>query len=172
MIKYKRALIKLYCLEYDIYVDILDIVIKKICSYVEGTPSILEAGGMLIGYKIKNNNTVVIEDITEPDKNDVRQRFFFIRKSLHHMDTVLKKNENKSFCIGNWHTHPFSNDPLPSTTDINTWRYELKHCKSTFGYQVFIISGQTGFKAWIGEEKQETLYELYECVLIDGLYVK
>ena len=82
---------------------------------------------------------------------------------------IHKSSLNNSFCIGNWHTHPVSN-PTPSLIDLSTWKKELSECKSSFGFQVYIICGIDGFKIWIGEEDTANIVECFECEKSEGIY--
>lgn len=172
MIPYSDSLVKVYSSYFGVYVDIKDVVISKMFSYITDHSEELEAGGVLIGYKVKDSNSIVIEDVTEPDTQDERSRFYFVRKSVQHLNTVIKKKKLKSFCIGNWHTHPFSMNPNPSSVDNNTWNKELIECKSGHGFQIFIICGREGFRVWIGKENDLVIQECQECAMIDGLYVE
>ena len=171
MIDYRNALVKFYSYEYELYVDLLDSVIQKMKGYINDESN-LESGGILTGYKIKDTSCIVIDDLSVPSHDDLRSRFSFIRKSKIHIRKILLKKQDQSFCIGNWHTHPFTTNPIPSQTDITTWSEELFECKSSFGYQIFIICGTKGFRAWIGKENQNKIYELAECEKIDELYVR
>lgn len=169
MIDYRNSLVKFYCSEYDLYIDILDNVIQKMKYHIENESN-LEAGGFLTGYKVKDKNCIVIDDLSIPEKDDFRSKFSFIRKSKMHIKKMLRIKEKQSFCIGNWHTHPFASIPHPSTIDINTWKSELHECRSSFGYQIFIICANKGFKIWIGKENQNDFYQLFECEQENGIY--
>lgn len=162
MIDYRNALVKFYCPQYDLYVDILDSVIQKMKEYVEYENN-QESGGILTGYKVKDINCIVIDDLSVPGCEDVCSKFSFIRKSKKHIRKIILRKDKQSYCIGNWHTHPFTNNPNPSLIDISTWSQELNECRSSFGYQLFIICGIRGFKIWIGKEEYSSIYEIAEC---------
>ena len=170
VLKETCRLIKLYESNFDIYLDILDSVIEKISKYVTDFESQYEAGGVLLGYKIKGENIIVIDDLSEPQTEDKRYKYYFIRMALEHMQIIANKKSAKSFCLGNWHTHPFTNIPNPSVVDKKTWVSELKVCKSTTGFQIFIICAKDEFRVWIGKENTAKIYEMKECELLNELY--
>lgn len=169
LLKKTSRLIKLYDPNYDIYVDVLDSVIEKISEYVTDKESKYEAGGVLLGYKIKGKNAIVVEDLSEPQTEDKRYKCHFTRLAKEHVQIIEKKRNDKSFYLGNWHTHPFTNIPTPSNIDKKTWASELIECKSTTGFQIFIICGIKQFKVWIGKENTTDIYEMKECKLLNEL---
>ena len=61
-------------------------------------------------------------------------------------------------------------NPTPSLIDLSTWKKELSECKSSFGFQVYIICGIDGFKIWIGEEDTANIVECFECEKSEGIY--
>lgn len=170
LLKETSRLIKLYDSNYDIYLDILDSVIEKFSKYVTDLDSQCEAGGVLLGYKIKGKNVIVIDDLTEPQSEDKRYKYYFIRTAFEHIKIINKKRGEKSFYLGNWHTHPFTKIPILSIVDKNTWVSELNECKSTTGFQIFIICAADEFKVWIGKENTTGIYEMKECELLNELY--
>lgn len=169
MAAYDFRLIKFFSEEYNIYVDIVDDVILKMKSYINNDLN-YESGGVLLGYKMRHGNSIIIEDLSEPHKDDYQSKFIFVRKSIAHLRKIRLGKDKRSFCIGNWHTHPFASIPTPSIIDLNTWKKEVKTCKSGFGFQIYIICGYDEFRVWIGNEKTNEIVELNECKRVDGLY--
>lgn len=129
-------------------IDILDnvgLVLKKNIQAI----GFSEAGGVLIGYTHKTFGSVVIEEITEPQKDDKRTLLGFLRKSNHHLKAVKVAKRRNSGYMGNWHTHP-SDYPIPSQTDISSWKDSLYQESSSCDYLFFIIVGRKGYRIWAG----------------------
>lgn len=171
VIEYRNELIKLKSNKYKVYINISDNVIMSMKTFLQDDPFSNESGGVLIGYKVKGKKEIVINDLSLPDKNDESSIIRFIRKSISHIVKIKESSKIKSFCVGNWHTHPIE-IPNPSLIDLNTWKEELFECNSSFGFQIFIICGLNGFKVWIGEEKTANITECLECKKIEGIYLK
>lgn len=169
VIEYRNELIKLQSNSYKIVIDISDKVISNMKLFLQNKPFINESGGVLLGYKVKKQDVIIIDDLSLPDKKDESSVVKFIRKSISHILKIKKASLDNSFCIGNWHTHPVSN-PYPSLTDLSTWKEELFKCKSSFGFQVYIICGIDGFRVWLGEEKTANIVECFECEKSKGIY--
>lgn len=170
VIEYRNELIKVQSKRYKTVINISDKVISNLSMYVQNRSFINESGGVLLGYKVKEHNVIIIDDLSLPDKEDESSMIKFIRKSISHILKINKSSLNNSFCIGNWHTHPVSN-PTPSLIDLSTWKKELSECKSSFGFQVYIICGIDGFKVWLGEENTENIAECFECEKSEGIYI-
>lgn len=169
--KFENRLVKFKSTKNGYVVDILDNVITEINSYTQLNHEDNESGGVLLGYKLKDRNYIVVDGISHPNSGDVQDRLLFIRKSKSHMYKIFKAMEKNSFCIGNWHTHPFDT-PNPSVTDMETWMKELKNCKSSCGYQFYIIAANNGFKVWMGNEKTKEISQLVECGSSNGVYME
>lgn len=168
--EYRNELFKFVSSEFGLLLNVSDRVISSMEKYVQKNTSIPESGGVLLGYRILGKNEIMIDDISLPDKYDERSLIKFIRKSVSHIIKINSSNEKKSFCIGNWHTHPCCN-PVPSSIDLKTWKEELMKCSSTFGFQVFIICAIDGFDIWVGKEKTGKIVKCIECKKKDGIYI-
>ena len=170
MVEYSNELVKMKSNRYKMVINISDKVITNMQLYLQNKPLIKEAGGVLIGYKVRGFDEIIVEDLSLPDEDDGRSVIEFVRKSILHILKVKRASLSKSFCIGNWHTHPCA-IPIPSSTDLSTWKEELIECKSSFGFQIYIICGIDGFKVWIGEEGTANIVECFECEKKDGIYI-
>lgn len=170
VIEYRNELIKMHSNKYKMVINISDNVISNLKLYLQNKPFINESGGVLIGYKVRGYNEIIIEDISLTDEKDESSIIKFVRKSISHILKIKKASLNNSFCIGNWHTHPVA-IPCPSPIDLSTWKEELSECKSSFGFQVYIICGIDGFKVWLGEEKAANIVECFECEKNEGIYI-
>ena len=54
--------------------------LSKISEYIQVEKNMREAGGVLLGRYIIDSKDIVVDDVTTPMKNDVRQRCLFIKK--------------------------------------------------------------------------------------------
>ena len=61
-------------------------ILEHIYKYRQVTESDLEAGGIVIGREIIENNNLIIEYITEPYSNDRRDKFRFKRIDKRHVE--------------------------------------------------------------------------------------
>ncbi len=114
----------------------------------------LESGGLILGRKITNKNTIVIDKFTFPQKNDRRAKYRFYRSPDHltiAQDYWLEANE-VGLILGTWHTHP-EKDPLPSAIDINDWEKVVKTNKNQPNFFLFIIVGQDKLNIWLTTKK-------------------
>lgn len=72
--------------------------------------------------------------------------------------------------MGVWHTHP-QQIPVPSDIDWADWKDSLKEEKSGCEYIFFVIIGIKEWRVWIGDIKNGTICEIFECDKDkDGLY--
>ncbi|CAK3436491.1 MULTISPECIES: Mov34/MPN/PAD-1 family protein [Vibrio] len=102
-----------------------------------------EAGGILIGeYRGDNINVLAA---TKPARGDIRSRFRFFRRSVHHQSMAshmwLNSNKTQTF-VGDWHSHP-EDHPTPSSIDINDWKRKLPNRK-----MIVVIQGRVS--CWYG----------------------
>lgn len=81
-----------------------------------------EAGGVLLGRHLLDSMDVVVDEVTTPQRSDVRSRFGFFRSTKHEQIARERWVEQKSTLayLGLWHTHPES-DPSPSGVDRQDW---------------------------------------------------
>ena len=104
---------------------IMPSVVHRLLDYRQLDGSSNEAAGVLIGER--RGSHMVIYDITEPGKGDIRSRFFVDRRGPHHqaaVDDAFARSSGKLQYLGEWHTHP-EDQPSPSSTDLGTWRRHL-----------------------------------------------
>ena len=73
--------------------------------------------------------------------------------------------------MGVWHTHP-QDVPYPSPIDLNDWQEILKNDKTASDYAFFIILGRKEFKIWAGDFETQSINEIYESKIENGVYVK
>lgn len=124
---------------------------NTLLSYRQISDSSPESAGVLIGER--RDVHIVITDLSEPSRWDIRSRFMVDRVSKHHqkaVDDALKKSNGEWHYLGEWHTHP-ENVPKPSMTDYGSWHKNLKLDQPL----VLIIVGRTHF--WVGKKIQDNI---------------
>ena len=84
-----------------------------------------EAAGVLIGER--RGSHLVVHQISEPGKGDIRRRYFVDRRGPHHqvaIDEAFVSSSGRLQYLGEWHSHP-EDAPSPSATDLATWQRHL-----------------------------------------------
>lgn len=120
-------------------------------SYRQVSDSSPESAGVLIGEC--RGVHIVLKDLSEPSKFDIRSRFMVDRISKHHQRTVdeaFKKSNGELHYLGEWHTHP-EDVPNPSITDYTSWHKNLKSDLPL----ILIIVGRTHF--WVGKKIKDNI---------------
>ncbi len=120
-------------------------------SYRQISDSSLESAGVLIGER--RGAHIVLKDLSEPSRWDIRSRFMVDRVSLHHqkaVDDAFKKSDGEWQYLGEWHTHP-EDVPKPSMMDCTSWHKSLKSELPL----ILIIVGRTHF--WVGRKIKDNI---------------
>ncbi|WP_349409336.1 Mov34/MPN/PAD-1 family protein [Pseudalkalibacillus sp. SCS-8] len=120
-----------------------------------------EAGGILIGRILLENENFIIDDTSEPMPTDTRKRYRFIRTPEGHQEyfnNIWQKAEGRCFYLGEWHTHP-ERIPTPSSIDKKDW---MRILKLDFESDIlfFLIVGTKEIKVWYGQKKNKRIVEL------------
>ncbi|GAM14275.1 Mov34/MPN/PAD-1 family protein [Mesobacillus selenatarsenatis] len=126
--------------------------IQKMLGYQQSNENDCEAGGILIGRILIENNHFIIDEVSEPYPTDTRKRHRFIRSQKGHQEyfnALWEEYEGRCFYLGEWHTHP-EKVPLPSTVDRRGWRENLSLLYETDSL-FFIIVGTEKIKVWYGK---------------------
>lgn len=152
-------------------VDILPEVFKEISKWTQKESSDCESGGFILGYKHESTGNISLEFITTPKSGDISSRSRFILRDLKHNLIIKKAQEQKSYYMGLWHTHP-QEIPNPSMIDMNDWKDTLLKDKSACEYIFFFIAGIEVMRVWVGDIKSKDIIEIYECDKVGGIYKK
>ena len=121
--------------------------------YKQNDPSKPESGGILLGKIVCENNDVIIDFATEPQKSDIRKRFLFFREKKAPQKIVNKHWRNSNgiqIYLGEWHTHP-EDIPHPSNQDYKNWRNIFRRAKYEQDFLIFIIVGIQEVGCWLME---------------------
>lgn len=107
-----------------------------------------ESGGILAGV-MKDSTCITITDITEPQSQDRRLPFRFIRSGFGHqeyMDRFWEQSGYQKMYLGEWHTHR-EDYPIPSVIDICGW-VKIAMKKQNSPWMLFIILGLKSYRLW------------------------
>ncbi|WP_181884415.1 Mov34/MPN/PAD-1 family protein [Neobacillus piezotolerans] len=135
--------------------------IKKMFKYKQVRWTDTEAGGILIGRILEEDNNIIIDDVSEPMSTDKRSRIRFSRKPDGHQEYMNEAYEREKGCcfyLGEWHTHP-QRMPVPSSIDRKDWKRLLKLGFES-GCLLFVIVGIDELKVWYGYGEAATVVEL------------
>lgn len=140
-------------------IDILALVTFQI--YVQNDKKLTEAGGVLLGRFILNSNDIVIDQVSCPQKNDLRKRTFFRRGDDHQViiNEVWKSSQGTCNYLGEWHTHP-EDIPTPSVVDIVGWKKQLKDAKYEGTSLLFAVVGIEEIVMYEGKKSSFKIYKL------------
>lgn len=127
-------------------VDIEDSVLSIFQSYEQRQLWSREAGGVLIGKQVENEDHYILSAVTTPTKHDKHTRFSFTRSILSSQPFINKKwqesNGTENY-LGEWHTHP-ETSPIPSETDKALIRQIVSDESSPFPKVLLVIVGLNG----------------------------
>ena len=129
----------------DIILRIDQRVFDKVISFIQDKKNKPESGGILMGYYI-DEFSIYISDLSIPSEKDKSSRFNFVRSFINTqkiIDNFFKKSKGKKIYLGEWHTHP-EKDPIPSSTDLDSFQNQLKTNKLNSNFIFMIIIGTEG----------------------------
>jgi integrative and conjugative element protein (TIGR02256 family) len=130
-------------------------------QYAQTDPTMLEAGGVLLGRYIVDTPNIVIDRITIPSLHDRRSRFRFFRSKQPHqeiIDQTWKESAHTSTYLGEWHTHP---ETMPTPSIIDTFDWCRKLMFDQFSENIFfIIVGTVELCVWEGQFHRPCLRQL------------
>ena len=136
--------------------------VARMEKYKQRYPWSKEAGGILLGRLVLNERAIIVEDVTVPDRYDIRRRQFF-RRSKHRaqicVDSVWRKSKGIVNYLGEWHTHP-EDDPSPSSVDLENWRRITREVQCVQDNLIAIIVGRKQMRAWVLNKKSGLAKEL------------
>lgn len=110
-----------------------------------------EAAGVLIGER--RGSHLVVHQISEPGKGDIRSRYFVDRCGPHHQIAVDKAFIDSSGLLqylGEWHTHP-EDSPSPSSKDFDSWQKNIVNDEP----MILLIVGRK--EIWAAKKNSEHL---------------
>ncbi|MBX0351295.1 MULTISPECIES: Mov34/MPN/PAD-1 family protein [Bacillus cereus group] len=135
--------------------------IAKMLKYRQDKSSSAEAGGILIGRILIENEHYIIDDVSEPMSTDKRSRCRFSRKPEGHQEyfnSIWERENGCCFYLGEWHTHP-EYVPTPSSVDRKDWD-RLVRIDFENDALFFLIVGIKEIKVWYGNSVNKKIIEL------------
>lgn len=140
-------------------------VLEEIKKYRQLNLNDMESGGMLIGSITKDEKMLVINEMTFPLKEDIQNRYKFVRSTKHNQLLREKwlKSEKTLMYLGEWHTHPQDN-PEYSSQDYKNWKMLMRDSITFIDYLIFIIAGRKTYKIWIGSRRSNKITQIHKGV--------
>lgn len=120
--------------------------------YRQLDPDAAEAGGILLGRRIRGSSDLIVDEATEPGRGDRRSRYAFVRARARAQRRVMdawEETEGTRCYLGEWHTHP-EPDPVPSALDERERLRLLSSTKGAGDTLLFVIVGQACLRVWEG----------------------
>lgn len=122
----------------------------------------LETGGILLGYKDKNNDIVVVK-LIEAGPNAVRKNYFFNSDGDFQqleLSKIYIRSKGVVTYLGDWHSHPLTNSYM-SFLDRKTICKIAKTETSKETNPIFIVVGTSPFevKCWRYNENRNNNLE-------------
>ncbi len=126
--------------------------VEKMTAYRQSNANDDEACGALLGRLFEENDDIAIDEVTIPQKEDIRRRTSVHRSPKHSDLAVARWRESgrtESF-HGLWHTHP-ENDSTPSSIDYADWKRVIRNGQYPGTRLVFVIVGIKEVSVWMGQ---------------------
>ncbi|MGG4471205.1 ribosomal-processing cysteine protease Prp [Paenibacillus alvei] len=117
-------------------------VIKTFDKYKQYNQAQHESGGILLGKVY--NDLIIIDQISEPSREDKSGRFYFIRnvkRAQRIVEQAWKDSKGERIYLGEWHTHP-EDIPTPSRDDKILLKNMLKHSRMEIDFLFMVILGR------------------------------
>lgn len=152
-------------------VDIEPDVLNLLFSYEQKHYWNKEAGGVLIGKQVENQQRYIISAASVPTKYDKRSRLSFVRSACGAQPFIEERwfaSSGTENYIGEWHTHP-ETMPFPSSTDEELIKQVIADGVSPFMYVILTIVGLNN-TLYVGITSTKNDIELKEFKQIEVTY--
>ncbi len=136
--------------------------LEAVRAFEQHKPDDAEAGGVLLGRRIRGAHDVVVDQVTVPMQGDERSRYGFHRDAEAHqreVDLAWQTSGGACSYLGEWHTHP-EPVPTPSSIDLNDWSRRLQNDTFDGDALYFVIVGQREICVWEGDRRTGTIVKL------------
>ncbi|MFN2444840.1 MAG: Mov34/MPN/PAD-1 family protein [Vicinamibacterales bacterium] len=124
--------------------------ILRIKAHVQRHDRSPEAGRILIGRLLTEDDGVIVDEVTVPGPQDRRSRFRFFRAERPAQKTVDEawtRSGGEINYLGEWHTHP-EDDCKPSQHDRTDWRRLVATQRYEQDALFFVIAGRQMLRVW------------------------
>lgn len=142
--------------------------IEQMNAFRQKTWRQAEAGGVLLGRHLLETPDIIVDEVTVPQKLDLRSRFSFFRSRQHGQVALQRwQAERQTLAyLGLWHTHPES-DPTPSGVDRNDWEQAVAGDSFDGDRLFFPIVGIERIRVWT-KSRRSAIRELNLVGEADG----
>lgn len=130
-----------------------------------------ESGGILLG-KIYND-LIIIDNISEPSKEDKSGRYYFyrdVKKAQNITEKAWKESNGERIYLGEWHTHP-EDIPTPSWDDKKLIKDMLKHSRMEIDFLLMVIIGRVSPYVAILNKGMKHMVALDRVIAKNGLHI-
>lgn len=155
----------------DQYIVFTEEVIRILDRYKQDKQTKHEAGGILLGKVY--NDLIIINQITEPSKEDKAGRFYFIRnvkRAQNIVNRAWKESHGEKIYLGEWHTHP-EDIPTPSKDDKLLLKNMLDHSRMEINALFMMIMGRISPYFAVLQRNKDELIKLERSNSKDGLNI-
>lgn len=144
----------------NLSIVVLGVVMDKIKNYIQ--TSLLETGGILYGFKIKEKEEYIISGFTKKQDLDKVSKCSYNRLDPMHFILIKEywKNDKSIMYLGDWHYHPV-NYIVPSQTDYQTFENISKESVTSSKYLFYIIISEDEFGLYVYEKRSGTLIHTF-----------
>lgn len=136
--------------------------VKAIFSnYIQIHSKSHESGGFILGYENVKTGSIIIDELTVPQKKDTHSRYRFSIKDKQHFIDMNNFRKKESFFLGTWHTHP-QDRITPSFIDWIDWKASMRNESPAALYMIFIIVGRQEIAVWAGNRQTKKIIRIKE----------
>lgn len=130
-----------------------------------------ESGGILLG-KIYND-LIIIDNISEPSKEDKSGRYYFyrdVKKAQKITEMAWQESNGERIYLGEWHTHP-EDIPTPSWDDKKLIKDMLKYSRMEINFLFMVIIGRVSPYVAILNKGMKHMVSLERVNAENGLHI-
>lgn len=128
----------------------------------QSRPRDVERGGVLLGRYLREDQHVVVDEVTLPSASDQGTRTTFRRTPGPHQRVIEARwvaSAGTCVYLGEWHTHP-EPTPHPSAVDLDDWRRHLRVDRYDAEGLFFAIVGTREICVWEGRRSSPRFSKL------------
>jgi len=125
------------------HIEVTEDVLNTLETFKQDSFKIHEAGGILLGYIVKEEAYIRITKVSTPCKYDKSTPTSFDRDANNAQKIINKEfdeSQGKIIYLGEWHTH-FQKVPMPSSIDINMIKKQYKVSTLNANILLLLIKG-------------------------------
>lgn len=130
-----------------------------------------ESGGVLFGKVY--NDLIIIDQISEPSKEDKSGRYYFyrdVKKAQRITKKVWQESNGERIYLGEWHTHP-EDVPTPSSDDKKLIENMLQHSRLEIEFLFMVIIGRVSSYIAALSKGKKSMNVLERVTVENGLHI-